>query len=36
MIWYPSPLEGTIIRIRFTRRQVNVPIDEETFVVGNR
>lgn len=36
MIWYPSPLEGTIIRIRFTRRQVNVPIDKETFVLGSR
>lgn len=35
MIWYPSPLEGTIIRLRFTRREVNVPIDQEMFRLGD-
>lgn len=35
MIWYPSPLEGTIIRLRFTRREVNVPIDQEMFQLGD-
>lgn len=34
IIWYPSPLEGTVINIRFSNRKVNVPVPEERFILG--
>ena len=31
LIWYPSPLENTVIRLRLTKVKVNVPIQQNVF-----
>jgi hypothetical protein len=36
LLLYPAPLEGTVIRLRFTRRELNVPIPEETFLLSGQ
>lgn len=31
LMWYPPPLESTVIRIRLKERRVNVPVSDDTF-----
>lgn len=33
-LWYPPPLEGTMINIRFEKYKVNVPVEKSTFNLG--